>query len=77
MEFHNIMEEVLEAIGHQHFEKWYNSCQQHGTKINGIKVHSTYRSAFGGKYISFTPIAIDTNGNKLEYNMCNTIEYKN
>jgi hypothetical protein len=76
MEFHNIMDEVVEGISHHLFDKWYDSCCQHGTKINGINVHLTYRSAFGGKYISFTPIAVDINGNKVEYNMSNTIPYK-
>ena len=75
MEFHNIMDEVVDAISHKQFEQWYNKCRENGTKIKGINVHSTYCGSMGGKYISFTPIAYDSNGDKINYIMSNTLSF--
>jgi len=76
MEFHNIMDEVVDAISHNQFEQWYLKCREHGTKIKAINVHSTYCTSMGNKYISFTPIAYDNNGDKIDYIMSNTLSFK-
>lgn len=71
-----ILNDILEAINHPHFEEWYENSVKHGIKVQEINIHSIYNTSLGGKHMNYTPVSFDKNGNKINYVTPNTITYK-